>query len=377
MFDRLFKNLTLSRSPKPSRLWPFDQSKLYRWLLAPHCGKRMCFHADVETYELNLQNVSSVDREILFHNFFPKEKTNNPSLLEDAQEDEESCFYSIVLLSQFKKQSAGRPHVKAHIWINFEKNHEYSDSDNIASTHHIEVYRSQSHQHRVELRIFFTILVLFETFRQQQSSKVITFYEFRPLIIFIWLSLVSFSPKTFLEPWDNANEAVTSSTYLVVFASSLGASAMLNSPHMTGLTLLRSSIVVIALSCAIYWAVFSFESPFLFPNAMSPGILNRVWVSLILNLIVRVGLRQFEATKLLDPAAQLLAVVGAHTIVLFLTFVIFPPDRFNYDCEFKFFNHCRFMIIRWIEVHMRSFVMHFFLFNRSAGARPPSPSAAV
>lgn len=340
----------------------------------------MCFHADVQTYELNLENISSVDRKTLlqwFHNFLPQEKNDSSSLPEDSQEDEqESCFYSVVLLSQFKKQSAGRPHLKAHLWINLEKNYEYPDFDNIASTYHIEVYRNQVHQHRVELRIFFTLLVLFEIFRQKKSSKLITFHEFRPLIVFIWLSLVSFSPKTNLVPWAIVDEAVTSSTYLVIVASSLGVNAMLNSPLMKGSTPLRSSIAVIALTCAIYWAVCSFSSPFLFPNDMSLGILNRVWFSLMLNLIVRVGLRQFQATKHLDPASQLLAVVFAHTIVLFFTFVIFPPDRFNHNCEFKIFNYCRFMIIRWIEVHTRSFVMHFFTeFIRSAGARSPSLSA--
>jgi hypothetical protein len=75
MLDGPFKNLTLIKGTKSSKLWPFNQSKLYRWLLAPHCGNRMCFHEDVETYELNLNNISSDERETLFHDFFPKEKT--------------------------------------------------------------------------------------------------------------------------------------------------------------------------------------------------------------------------------------------------------------------------------------------------------------
>jgi hypothetical protein len=310
-------------------------------------------------------------------------KTNSSSTPKDAKKDgRDSCFYSIVLLSQFSKQSVGRPHLKAQLWMHFEKNYEYSDSDNIASTHHIEVYRGQTHQHRVELRIWFTLLVLFEIFRRKKSFKVITFNDFRPLIIFVWLSLVSFSPETkHPNPWVIANEAVTSSAYLVVVACSLGLNAMLDLPRVKVLTPWKLFIAVSALACVIYLVVHYFSSPFLFSNGMRIKVLQQMGIALTSNLLVRSGLRKFEAVKHLDPASKLLAVVVVHTIVLIFSFFIFfnfPPDHPDHDCEFKLLYRFRFMFIRWIEVCMRSFVMRFFIeFICSAGARAPSKSSTA
>ena len=165
-----------------------------------------------------------------------------------------------------------------HLWINLEKNYEHDSAGTIVSAHHVEVYRGYAHEHRVDLRVYFSLLDLFEILRNQKSSKVVTFHAFRPLIIFIWLALVSFSPHARAWPWEDVDAAATSSQYLVMLACTLGFNDVMAAVRMREWGLGGCSACVLAAAAACYCALRALASPLLFPNDISHDIFSRAWM---------------------------------------------------------------------------------------------------
>ena len=310
-----------------------------KWLFVD-CGSRMCFDPEAESVEIPRTEETSTDGNSSIFNQF----------------ENESSFYSLTLFAEFKKTSKDRPHVNAQLFITLEKNIEYSNESEIVSTFHVEVYRGDSHQQRMELRYFFTILVLFEILRHKKSSEKFTFHDFRPLIIILWISAVSFSPKHTVDDCTEVNGAVTCSTYLVMAVTSLCLTAILSPARTQKLGLVSCSAVVILSTVLVGWAVETFSSPFLFPerNTSSISIHRLLWGLLAMNSIVNAGLAKYEIQKELKPFSKTLTVCSAHFVLLVIWYWFFRPDGFNKDCNFRLFNLVQFMFARFMEVRARS-----------------------
>jgi hypothetical protein len=353
-----YTNITSNRIHSNPCLWSPIQSFMKRWLFLD-CGSRMCFDPEAESIDIN------------------DTYTAGNSSLFDQFKDEPS-FYSLSLVAEFKKTSKDRPHVNAQVHITLEKNSEYKSEGDIVSTYHVEVYRGDSHQQRMELRYFFTILVLFEILRHKKSSEKITFYDFRPLIIFLWLSAVSFSPKHTLGYWTKVNEAVTCSTYLVMTVTSFCLTAILSPARTQKFGLAFCSAFVIISIVLVGWAIESFSSPFLFPkdNTSSVSIFRLLWGLLAMNSIVNAGLVKLEMQRELKPFTKTLTVCSAHFVLLVLWYCFFRPDGFDADCNFQAFNLVRFMFVRFMEVRARSLLLLLTAFRTYsfAGARSSSSS---
>jgi hypothetical protein len=338
-----------------SFVWPLSQSR-FRWLWAPDCGKRMCFEpiannsGSISQFETKLQGASPDDF-LIFCDFFHKGDDSFKELCKGGASGGSSsnCFYSVILSANYVQRTVGRPPIKVHVWVNLESNRDFSQQDELEqslSSHHIEVYRGHARHHRVHLRIFFAISIIINIYFQIRHPwlKKMSIHDFQPLVIFLWLSFVSLLPEAHGSP-HSSNDAVKSSTYLVMSAFAHCIRAILNLRWIKGT---QKSVyfcgagVVTALLLGLLSLLSS--SHLLFPNFASREMFWRLLTLLSLNLIAGMKLRRDNQKS----DSNVFVVIFIHTIGVVLLFFLYPPALFAFDDDCILF-----IFIRLVEVCAR------------------------
>jgi hypothetical protein len=355
-------------------VWPLSQST-FRWLWAPDCGKRMCFEpiannsGSISQFETKLQDASPDDF-LIFCDFFVQSTNDDLRKLcnDSASYGNSNCFYSVILSANFVQRTVGRPPIKVHLWVNLEANRDFSQQDELEesiSSHHVEVYRGHERHHSVHLRIFFAISIIINVFFQIRHPwlKKMSIHDFQPLVIFLWLSFVSLLPEAHGSS-HSSNDAVKSSTYLVMSAFALCIRAVLNLPWIKGTeksVYFCGAGVVTALLLGLLSLLSS--SHLLFPTFASREMFWRLLALLSLNLIAGMKLRRDNQKS----DSNVFVVIFIHTIGVVLVFFLYSPALFTFDDDCIFF-----IFIRLIEVCARRPVRPPYSAHVCAGIRVSS-----
>lgn len=303
----------------------------------------MCFGPDDNQLEMRMKDTAGFNMRI-FCEFFGDEMKNECS----NSSDNDPCFYSIIVTSDFIQSVTAQPPIKVHLWINLEKNYDFSEEGDFKSVHHVEVYRGHAQHHRLHLRVFFFVAIILQFIFQKFSSSNLK-SQLELLFSFTWLSFVSFMPETLPSPEDSVNGSVTVSTYLVIIACALCMrSAIAFTVHKTqvknGVTFMvltagAGLVTALVLSISIYLSYLSINN-IMFPNNASFQVFCRLMVLLWVDSVLRMGLRRLERRR----NAHLFVIV-VDLVCVFALFYLVPPAFLKSDSDMF-----RFLLIRLVEV---------------------------